>query len=121
MPGVEGWEGEPGKDRRSGKDRRRERPKRTGFFIHKIGGTVVEVPCRALAMVNFEEKFKTSMGKAIGDLPASRVTWLAYECERLYAGYQGTYEHWLADLDTVEDWEEDLPLTERASASQSRD
>ena len=117
MAELEGW---AGGDRRTGRDRRRARPKRTGFFIHKVDGAIVEVPCRALAMVNFEEKFKTGIGRGLADLPASRASWLAWECERLYSGHAVPgFEDWIKDLEAVEEWEEPLPLTERASVSGS--
>lgn len=109
-------------DRRQGEDRRRKPPAtKKGFFIHKTDGTIADVPCRALAEVNFEQHFKAGLGREsfAGAQSSTRAYWLAWECERISGVPVLPFEEWVGTVEAIDSWEEALPLARRAPGTPS--
>lgn len=111
-------------DRRVGEDRREKKgPTKTGFFIYKTDGSIVDVPCPAVVLYNFEQHFKVGVNPSsfAGEQSSTRSLWMAFEAERVVNKTTASFEDWLTTVDSLNGWEEALPLGHRASGSQSPD
>ena len=111
-------------DRRVGEDRREKKgPTRTGFVIYKTDGTIVDVPCPALVLYNFEQHFKAGVNREsfAGAQSSTRSLWMAFESERIAKKTDAPFGEWVTTVMSLDSWEEALPLAHKASGSRSPD
>jgi hypothetical protein len=111
-------------DRRQGEDRRaaKRRPVKKGFLIYKIDGSMVDVPCRALVEVNFEQHFKAGVNRETfeGAQSSTRAYWMAWEAERQTNPSVLSFDDWVGTVEAIDAWEEALPLGRATSHTPSQ-